>query len=73
MTEHAASDDSIIRIDQPDDPIHRIFPLWFLEDTLRRRKLALASPRRWEDPFEIIGDAIAVNWREDDSWKQRDH
>lgn len=57
--------EELIRISDPDAPIYRIFPLWFLEETLRLRQLTLVRPNRWEDPFEIVGDAIAVDqWRE---------
>jgi hypothetical protein len=51
----------LIRIDDPDEPVYRIFPLWCLEEALRLRQLVLVSPRMWEDPFEVVGDAIAVD------------
>ena len=65
------SSENIIRIENLDDPIHRIFPLWFLEDTLRHRHLVLVAPRLWEDPLEIVGDVIGVQWREDGLLKHR--
>jgi hypothetical protein len=52
---------SLIRVGDPDIAIYRIFPLWFFEEVLRLRQLVLVSPRNWEDPYEIIGDAIAVD------------
>lgn len=53
--------EQFIRIDYPDKPIYRIFPLWSLEETLRLRQLVLVSPSLWEDPFEVVGNAIAVD------------
>jgi len=40
-----------------DRPLHRIYPLWFLEDALRVNggRLVLVPPSVWEDPFEDIG------------------
>ncbi|MBI1896887.1 MAG: hypothetical protein HYS04_10210 [Acidobacteria bacterium] len=54
-------DDGLIRLADADAPIYRIFPLWFLEEALRLRQLALVAPSKWEDPFEVVGDAIAVD------------
>jgi hypothetical protein len=45
---------------EPDIPIYRIFPLWFLDEALRLRVLTLNSPSRWEDPYEVIGEKIIV-------------
>lgn len=56
-------DYGLIRLSDPDAPIYRIFPLWFLEETLRLRQLALVALSKWEDPFEVVGDAIAVDIR----------
>jgi len=53
--------DQLIRIANPDVPIYRIFPLWFFEEALRLRQLVLVRPSSWEDPFEVVGDAIAVD------------
>ncbi|MCK9984605.1 MAG: hypothetical protein AzoDbin1_01077 [Azoarcus sp.] len=65
-TQEQQADDSIatslIGVPDPDIPIYRIFPLWFFEEALRLRQLVLVSPRSWEDPYEIIGDAIAVDF-----------
>lgn len=60
----------LIRISDPDVTIYRIFPVWFLEEALRLRQLTLSSPVRWEDPFEVVGDAIAVNRRRADRIEQ---
>jgi hypothetical protein len=43
-----------IRITDPDEPIYRIFPLWFLEQSLKARTLALVLPSMWEDPHETL-------------------
>lgn len=51
----------VIGLSDPDAPIYRIFPLWCLEESLRLRRITLVQPRAWEDPFEIIGEAIAVS------------
>ena len=65
-----ASPNQFIRIAHPDEPVYRIFPLWFLEETLRLHQLALISPHLWEDPFEVVGSMIAVNWLEGGRSKQ---
>ena len=52
---------NIIRISDPDQPIYRIFPLWFFEEALRLKNVVLVNPRIWEDPMEIVGGFIAVN------------
>ncbi len=62
--------DQLIRISDPDLPIYRIYSLWFLEEALRLRQLALTLPASWEDPFEIVGDAIAVNTHRGDRIEQ---
>ena len=36
----------------PDQPIFRIFPLWYFEEALRLRQLVLVRPRKWQDPFD---------------------
>lgn len=53
--------DNIIRIPDPDQPIYRIFPLWFFEEALRLKYLMLFHPSVWDDPLEILGSLIAVN------------
>jgi hypothetical protein len=64
-------DEGLIRISDVDSPIYRIFPLWVLEETLRLRQLALVAPSKWEDPFEVIGDNIAVDIRRGDRIEQK--
>ena len=39
------SPEQFIRIDHPDEPVFRFYPLWFLEEALRLRQLVLASNR----------------------------
>ena len=53
--------EQLIRIGDPDQPVYRIYPLWGLEEALRLRQLVLVAPRLWEDPFEVIGNGIAVD------------
>jgi hypothetical protein len=53
--------DNLIELSDPDKPIYRIFPIWALEEALRLRRITLMQPIAWDDPFEIVGDAIAVN------------
>jgi hypothetical protein len=50
-----------VRISDPDEPIYRIFPLWFLEESLRLKQLALVSPELWEDPYELVPDNIIID------------
>ena len=35
-----------------DRPLHRIFPVWLLEEALRLKKLTLVKPSLWSDPRE---------------------
>lgn len=63
--------ESLIRIKDPDIPIYRIFPLWFFEEVLRLKRLTLVQPKSWEDPYEIIGDAIAVDFDTENGRKQK--
>lgn len=44
----------VARIDDLDQPIYRIFPLWFFEEALRLKSIALISPSKWADPYEDI-------------------
>src|ERR1035438_3107695 len=64
------SPEQFIRIDHPDEPVYRFYPLWFLEEALRLRQLVLVARGLWEDPFEIVGDAIAVNQLKGDRYEQ---
>lgn len=59
-----------IRIPDLDAPIHRIFSLWSLERTLQYRALRFVRPKEWEDPYEIVGDAIQVTRKIGDSYDQ---
>lgn len=52
--------ENIIRIVDPDQPIYRIFPLWFFEEALRLQNTVLAHPSTWEDPYELLGGSIPV-------------
>jgi hypothetical protein len=52
----------LIRLPDHNVSVYRFFPLRFLEEALSRRELVLVSRTRWEDPFETIHDAIAVNF-----------
>jgi hypothetical protein len=62
--------EGLIGVPDPDAPIYRIFPLWFLEEALRLCQLVLVPPHMWEDPFEVVGNAIAINRREGGRWNQ---
>jgi hypothetical protein len=50
----------LLGIEEPDGPIYRIFPLWFFEETLRVRNLALLPPDSWDDPFEVFPSEVAM-------------
>jgi hypothetical protein len=52
--------DNIIHIQDPDQPIYRIFPLWYFEEALRVKNIVLVHPSTWEDPFEVLSMFIAV-------------
>lgn len=62
--------DSIIRIENLDAPIYRIFSVWYLEEAMRLRRTVLVPPHRWEDPLEFIGTAIAVNYYDGERMRQ---
>jgi hypothetical protein len=64
------SPEQFIRIDNPDQPIYRFYPLWSLEEALRLRQLVLVAPRLWEDPFEDGGKLIAVEQLKDNRCDQ---
>lgn len=55
-----AAEPGFLRIDDPDEPIYRIYPLWFLEEALRLRQLVLVKPELWEDPFETLAYSLAI-------------
>lgn len=54
----------IVRIDDLDKPIFRIFRQWDLQEALRFKRLTLVPPRLWEDPFEVIESLIGVTYKE---------
>ncbi|MCE5309703.1 MAG: hypothetical protein LLG20_18880 [Acidobacteriales bacterium] len=62
--------EQFIRITNPDEAVYRIYPLWFLEEVLRLHQLVLASPHLWDDPFEVVGNAIAVDYPRGDKYEQ---
>lgn len=43
---------NIIRIDNLDAPVYRIFPLHRVAELFNNRELVLVAPRMWDDPFE---------------------
>jgi hypothetical protein len=46
--------ENYIGIEDPDMPIYRLFPLWYLHAALRLRQLVLVSPELWEDKYEML-------------------
>lgn len=40
------------RLDDLDRPLHRIFPIWLFEETIRLKRLTLVKPTKWPDPRE---------------------
>jgi hypothetical protein len=60
---HEHQTDQFIRIEDPDTPIYRMFPLWRLEEALQRHELVLVRPTLWDDPFELIGEPIKLTTR----------
>lgn len=59
-----------LRIDNPDDPVYRIFPLWFLEEALRLKQLILVQPTLWEDPYELLTERVAVVDKSITPWRK---
>jgi len=47
-------------IDDPDQSIYRITPLWFFEAIIRLRHIVLVPPAKWEDPFEQLPERCLV-------------
>ena len=43
-----------VRIQNLDQPIHRIFPLWRFEEVLRLKQLTFVKPSMWIDPREDL-------------------
>jgi len=50
-----------INIENLDAPLFRFYPLWFFQEALRVRNLALISPQKWEDPYEFLPWRVAIN------------
>jgi len=42
----------VVRIENLDQPVRRIFPISRLLDTIRSREMALVAPQHWDDPRE---------------------
>ena len=59
--EENRNDPGFLDIAEPDGPIYRIFPLWFLEEALWLRQLVLVPRASWEDPHEVLEKRIAVS------------
>ena len=51
----------ITRIENLDQPLYRIFPLWFFEEALRTKNLAFVPPRRWPDPYEDVCSNVIMS------------
>jgi hypothetical protein len=66
-----SSIEGLLRIEHPDGPVYRIFPLWYFEEALRLRQLVLVIPQRWEDPFEILASRIMMIDRRTTPWRQK--
>ncbi|MDF1739350.1 MAG: hypothetical protein P1U86_09330 [Verrucomicrobiales bacterium] len=69
--------ENLLRIDDLDAPIYRIFPLQRVQELFQKRKLVLVNPGKWEDPFEnfllsrdgVDVDGSTVSFRRlADSW-----
>ena len=58
--ESPATDRGLIGIDDPDEPIYRMFPVWFFEQALSLRQIVLVPPWWWEDPYEILASLVMV-------------
>jgi hypothetical protein len=65
------SPSGFLGISDPDAPLYRIFPLWFLEEALRLRQLLLFPPCRWEDPLEDLPSRIVMNDPRTNPWRQQ--
>jgi hypothetical protein len=62
--------DRIIRISDPDQPIYRIFSLWFFEEAIRTKNMILAHSSTWEDPYELLGRSIVIQHQTNDKVSQ---
>jgi hypothetical protein len=54
----------------PNIPIYRILPLRRLEELLRERKITLARPTDWEDPWEVIPNRVQIVVRDTKPYRQ---
>jgi hypothetical protein len=54
-------DDGFIGPLNPDEPVYRIYPLWFFEEALRLKTLVLLTPNKWDDPFEFLPERSAID------------
>lgn len=59
-----------LRLSDPDEPLFRVFPYWFLEEGIRLRQLVLVDPALWEDPFERLPQQIGLNDATTIPWRQ---
>lgn len=50
----------LLGIADPNTPIFRIFPVWRLQHILQTNRMALVSPKMWDDPFEMMAESIAL-------------
>lgn len=63
--------EGLLGIEHPDEPVYRIFPLWYFEEALRLRQLILVAPQQWEDPFEILASSIMMVDQRTTPWRQQ--
>jgi hypothetical protein len=57
------SNKNIIRIDNLDAPIYRIFRLGHFREAIQNRELVLVPPNRWDDPFESLLTKCAISYQ----------
>ena len=53
---------NMIRIDDQDAPIYRIFRLAHFREGIQNRELVLVPPHRWDDPFENLLTRCAISY-----------
>ena len=56
----SATETGLLGIDDPDEAIYRMFPVWFFEQALSLRQIVLVPPWWWEDPYEILASLVMV-------------
>jgi len=61
----------LIGIENPDEPVYRIFPLWYFEEALRLRQLVLVNPAVWEDPYEVLPERLMLQDLRPDNFKEK--